>query len=410
MEKVITQIKYSIKNSPFYKKKLEGYDELLTSSFTHEDYKKIPFTTKDELSSFNEDFLAVERNKVLEYVTTSGTSGNPVTVYLTDRDIERLAKNEFDSLSLMGGRTGDIYQLMTTIDKQFMAGMAYVLGVRKLKAGMIRIGPGVPQMQFESIVKYKPTIIIAVPSFILNLISYSKKNNIILNDLSVKSIVCIGEPIRNLDFSLNILGQRIVSDWNVELFSTYASTEMGAAFSECKLHNGNHNNDDLLYVEVLDEKGNDVKEGEVGEIVFTTLDVEGTPLIRYKSGDLAQVFYGVCKCGKNSLRIGPIIGRKNQMIKYKGTTIFPKSIFDILESHQDIVLYKVEVKKDELGNDDVSIQLPLSIESEDLLIVLKNQFKSKIKIIPNFVFIEDKLLHSFVYPNNKRKPIKIEML
>ncbi len=410
MNKVYEQIVYAYNNSPFYKEKLKGFESFISSDFSVVNYKQLPFTTKSDLSENNEDFLAVSRSDISEYVTTSGTSGSPVSIYLTDSDIVRLEKNEFDSLSLMGGKQEDVYQLMTTIDKQFMAGLAYSLGVRKLKAGMIRIGPGVPQMQFDSILKYKPSILIAVPSFIVTLIEFAKIQNIDLNSLSVKSIICIGEAIRNVDFSLNSLGEKILQDWNVELFSTYASTEMGAAFSECCIHKGNHLNEDLLFIEVLNENNQDVASGEVGELVFTTIGVEGTPLIRYRSGDLVQLFSEPCECGKASPRISSILGRKNQMIKFKGTTIFPKSIFDILENHQLITLFKINIQKDILGNDDVFVLLPKELENEQFLIDLKHIFKSKIKIIPKFVFKEYLEIYNSVYQSDKRKPIKFEVL
>ena len=293
MEKVHLQLKYVLENSPFYAEKLESIFELKEDIICRTEYKRIPFTTKDDLAQYNDLFLCVPKNKIAEFVTTSGTSGNPVSLFLTKSDLERLAKNEFDSLGLMGCTSDDVFQLMTTIDKQFMAGLAYYLGVQKLEAGMIRIGPGVPQLQIDSIFKYNPTKIIAVPSFIVLLINYAKDNNIDLNNSSVNAIICIGEPIRNENFSLNILGEKITKNWDVNLYSTYASTEMAAAFSECEHQNGCHLNEDLLYLEVLDEKNEDVHDGEAGEIVITNLGVTGTPLIRYRTGDIARFYNNV---------------------------------------------------------------------------------------------------------------------
>ncbi len=410
MEKVQLQIKYALKNSPFYKKKLNDFASSIENDFTLEKYKNLPFTSKEDLSEHNDAFLAIKRNKIAEYVTTSGTSGSPVTVFLSKKDILRLAKNEYDSLKLMGNSSKDIFQLMTTIDKQFMAGLAYYLGVQKLNAGLIRIGPGVPQLQIDAILKYLPTKIIAVPSFIVALINFAKNNEIDLNKTSVKSIVCIGEPIRNLDFSLNVLGQKITENWDVQLYSTYASTEMGAAFSECSAFNGCHLNEDLLFAEVIKENGEDAKNGEIGEIIVTPLGVTGTPVIRYKTGDLAHVYYGKCSCGKNSLRLGPIVGRKNQMIKYKGTTIYPNSIFEILDQHNEIPIYKIQISKDELENDDITILLPVSIEHLKLELKLQEKFKSKIKVLPKINFIEDDLLLNLVHSKKSRKPTKIEFI
>lgn len=410
MEKVHLQLKYVLENSPFYAEKLEGVFELKEDIICRTEYKRIPFTTKDDLAQYNDLFLCVPKNKIAEFVTTSGTSGNPVSLFLTKSDLERLAKNEFDSLRLMGCTADDVFQLMTTIDKQFMAGLAYYLGVQKLEAGMIRIGPGVPQLQIDSIFKYNPTKIIAVPSFIVLLINYAKDNNIDLNNSSVNAIICIGEPIRNENFSLNILGEKITKNWDVNLYSTYASTEMAAAFSECEHQNGCHLNEDLLYLEVLNENNEDVHDGEAGEIVITNLGVTGTPLIRYRTGDIARFYNSECPCGNKSPRIGPIIGRKNQMIKYKGTTIFPKAIYDILDSFVEIDLYKIHINKDELGNDDITVILNNEIKDSLNIKFLEEKCKSKLKAIPNFTFTESSELYNLIHKKHLRKPLKIEFI
>ncbi len=407
MQTLFQAISYAYSNSPFYKKSLREQFNA-DREFTIESYKKLPFTVKEDLAAHNSSFLAVPRNKIAEYVTTSGTTGKPISLFLTKNDLKRLAQNEKDSLSLMGNTSEDLFQLLTTIDKQFMAGLAYFLGVQELGAGMIRIGPGVPQLQWNSILEYEPTTLIAVPSFIVTLIEYAKENNIDFKNTSVKSIVCIGEPIRNDDLSYNKLGKRILDNSFVSIFSTYASTEMGAAFSECTEQKGCHLNDDLLFLEVLKEDGSEAPDGESGEIVVTTLQVEGTPLIRYRTGDIAKVYRSTCKCGKNTPRLGPIIGRKNQMIKYKGTTLFPKAIYEVLEHFEDISCYKILIEKDELGNDEIVILLEEKIEQLPVFDEIKELCKAKLRVIPQFRFSEPNELRAMVYKKHMRKPEKIK--
>lgn len=394
-------VSYAYSNSPFYK------DHFSTIDLVNYNWQDLPFTSKEDISTRNEDFRCVPLSEVAEYVTTSGTSGKPVTVYLTRSDLERLAANEKSSFELTGAKAGDIFQLMTTIDKQFMAGLAYYLGVQALKAGMIRIGPGVPALQWESILKNKPTILIAVPSFIINLIDYAKQNGIDFQQSSVKSVICIGEPIREDDLSYNILGKRITDEWNIELFSTYASTEMGAAFTECKAHQGCHLNENLLFLEVLDDNGNPVSDKETGEIVITTLGTTGTPLIRYKTGDVARVYKTPCSCGLKSQRLGPILGRKNQLIKFKGTTIYPNAIYEIFDGIPAVTCYKVEVSKDYMNNDVITVLLEKKIEYSNDLQNIIEQCKSKLRVVPHFVFLETDYLRSQVYKNHMRKPEKI---
>lgn len=404
LDQVVETIRYAVKNAPFYQR---HFSKNTLEQLNWKGFKSLPFTTKEDLSQNNRDFLCVPANQIAEYVTTSGTSGKPVTIYLTKNDLLRLAKNEKESFELTGAKAGDLFQLMTTIDKQFMAGLAYYLGVQELNAGMIRIGPGVPALQWNSILENKPTILIAVPSFLVNLIDYAKQNGIDVNQTSVRSAICIGEPIREDDLSENVLAKRIHSDWNIELFSTYASTEMGAAFTECSGHQGGHLNEDLIYLEILDDEGNEVAHGEKGEIVVTTLGTEGTPLIRYKTGDVARIYRGACSCGRTSPRVGPILGRKNQMIKFKGTTIFPPSIYEIFDSRSEISCYKIEVAKDYLGHDTITILLENRIEHSPVMHQIIEECKAKLRVVPHFVFLETDYLRSQVYKNHMRKPEKI---
>lgn len=403
--KLIEALRYAKNNSTFYAEKLKSFD--FGDTISSNTFNTIPFTSKQDLSTRNKDFLAVPISSVAEYVTTSGTSGEPVTIYLTKKDLDRLASNEKAALGETGATEKDIFQLMTTIDRQFMAGLAYYLGVQEIGAGMIRIGPGVPALQWKSIIENDVTVLIAVPSFIITLIDYAKNNSIDYKNTRVKKIVCIGEPIREDNLTLNILGKRIKNDWDVELYSTYASTEMGAAFTECIAQKGGHLNPDLLFLELIKEDSTDAKSGEVGEVVITTLGNEGTPLIRYKTGDLCRVYYEPCSCGKKTPRLGPVIGRKNQMIKFKGTTVFPNAIYEIFDTYSEIACYKVEVSKDYLGNDLITILLEKNVERTAVMDKIITDCQSKLKVVPHFVFLEKDYLREQVFKKNFRKPEKI---
>src|SRR5690606_30782056 len=153
---------------------------------TIEDLQRLPVTTKEHLQESNDDFLCVPKSKIIDYTTTSGTSGNPVTFGLTDADLDRLAYNEAISFACSGVKEGDVVQLMTTIDRRFMAGLAYFLGLRKLGAGVIRVGAGIPELQWDSILRYKPSYLITVPSFLLKLIEYAEAHDIDYNGLGIK--------------------------------------------------------------------------------------------------------------------------------------------------------------------------------------------------------------------------------
>lgn len=406
-EKLRAILQYVSANSAYYQRIFREHEIDVNTIQSPADLTKIPFTTKDDLALYNDDFLCVPKSKISDFVTTSGTLSDPVAFYLTEKDVDRLANNEAEAFRCANGSEHDIYQLMTTIDRRFMAGLAYWMGAKKMGAGMIRVGPGAPFLQWESIERFSPTVLIAIPSFIPRLIEYAEANGIDYRTSSVKSILCIGEQIRNPDFSYNELGKRITSQWDVKLYSTYASTEMGAAFTECPEGNGGHLNPDLLILEVVDEHGDVVGEGELGEVVVTTLGVEGMPLLRYKTGDLCHVYYAACACGRHATRLGPVVGRKQQMIKFKGTTIFPPALFDVLDMVPEIDLYQVVVSKNEFGNDEITILLAMNLESATFKEKLHSLFKSRLRVSPALQFITTQELNHRIFKQEKRKPEKL---
>lgn len=405
-EKLAFLLEYLNKNSTYYKGVFKSHDIDINTIKTLEDLSKIPVTTKDELQKYNDDFLCVPKEDIIDYVTTSGTLGDPVTFALTDNDLERLAYNEAISFACAGVQKKDVVQLMTTIDRRFMAGLAYFLGVRKLGAGIIRVGAGIPELQWDSILKFKPTYLIAVPSFLLKLIEYAQRNDIDLNSSGVKGVVCIGEPLRNQDFSLNSLSQKIKAAWNIELYSTYASTEMNTAFTECEYQQGGHHHPELIIVEILDDNDQPISEG-VGELTITTLGVEGMPLLRFKTGDMVSAYYEPCKCGRNTMRLGPVIGRKKQMIKYKGTTLYPPAMDNILNDFSAIESYIIEIYHNAIGTDEILIKIASKDTSNKLLQRIKDHFRAKLRVAPKIEFHSRKDIDALRFPKMSRKPLNI---
>jgi phenylacetate-CoA ligase len=371
-----------------------------------DDLIHIPPTTKEDLQQRNDEFICVPKQSIIDYITTSGTLGDPVTFAMTDKDLDRLAYNEAISFTCADGSPADIYQLMTTIDRRFMAGLAYFMGIRKMGAGVVRVGNGIPEFQWDTIRRINPTTIIAVPSFILKIIEYAEAHQIDYRNSSIRKAVCIGEPLRNTDFSLNTLGRRIIEKWPLHLYSTYASTEMGTSFTECGEGIGGHHHPELIIVEFLDEHDRPVKEGECGEVTITTLGVEGMPLLRFKTGDVCHRYSAPCKCGRTTTRLGPVIGRKNQMIKYKGTTLYPPSLYDILDNIDFISNYVVEVFTNEIGTDEILIhagsKMPVSDREKDI----KDHFRAKLRVAPLIRFDTDEAIQRLQFPEANRKPVK----
>jgi phenylacetate-CoA ligase len=401
-ERLVEQLRFVSQNSPFYKEYFKA--NLIEAITSIDDLVSLPTTSKEQLQIRNMDFLCVSKDKIIDYITTSGTTGNPVTFATTENDLKRLAENEYASFLCANGSYQDIYQLMITLDRRFMAGLAYFLGLRKLGAGIIRVGPGNAVLQFDTIQRTSPTVLVTIPSFLLKLIEYAQSNKIDLSETSVKSAVCIGEPVRDSNLKLNKLGKRIKDNWDIKLYSTYASTEMGAAFTECSEGKGGHLNPEMLVVEFLDDNNMPVKEGEPGEITITSLGVEGMPLIRFKTGDICYHYNEVCRCGRNTLRLGPIIGRRNQMIKFKGTTLFPPALYDILNDFEEVENYVVEVSKNTIDTDEVRVIIGSHHYSMDFEKTIKDHFRAKLRVAPSISFLDPKEVGKLQHGNNSRKP------
>jgi phenylacetate-CoA ligase len=368
--------------------------------------RQIPFTDKKDLQVHNNEFLCVPPEKVIDYITTSGTLGDPVTFAMTDKDLDRLAYNEKISFLCTGTQASDIVQLMTTIDKRFMAGLAYFLGLRELGAGIVRVGNGIPELQWDTIQRIKPNTIMCVPSFILHIIKYAEEHGIDYRNSSIKKVVCIGENLREQDFSLNLLGQHIKEKWDIDLYSTYASTEMATTFAECEYGCGGHHHPELIICELVDGNGLPVEEGTVGELVITTLGVEGMPLLRFKTGDLVSIHTEPCRCGRTSMRVSPVVGRANHMIKYKGTTLYPPAIYDVLDNTPYVENYVVEVSYNESGNDNVLVRCAIRDTQIDIIKDLKDRFRAKIRVAPDIEICPADVIRKINFPDMSRKPVK----
>ena len=404
MAEVLTYVNY---RSPYYRE-LFAKEAIDVSKIKKlEDLQQIPVTTKQDIQLRNMDLLCVPATEILDYVTTSGTLGEPVTFADTANDLRRLGMSEHLSYEIAGCCPSDIFQLMVTIDRCFMAGNASFLGSLKLGAGIIRVGNGIPELQWNTIKRIHPTVLICVPSFLLKLIEFAQIHHIDYRKSSIKRAICVGESVRTNDHKYNILGEKIHALWpELAMHVNYASTEMQSSFNECSKECGAHHKPNLTIVEFLDDNNRPVKTDEPGEITITTLSVEGMPLIRFKTGDLCYRFEEPCACGRNTLRLGPILGRKGQMIKYKGTTLYPASLYDILENIPDVSNYIVEVYTNTIGTDGIRI-LVGSINSGEIFIKqIKDLFRSRIRVAPDIVLEPIELIAKKQMPPTSRKVTK----
>ena len=289
------------------------------------------------MSHHNRDFIALPSQQVSDLCFTSGTTGTPCQIAYSQRDLDRLAYNDAVGFLAAGFLPGQRILLTCTIDRCFIAGLAYYRGVVVMNAAAIRNGLNTIESHAQIISTLQPEGIVGVPSFLAKLGAYLAEQGV--DASSVKKIVCIGEPIRRQDMSLTPLGQKLEAFWPGAAHSTYASSEIATSFTECQERQGGHPPGDLAIVEILSPDGKVLPPGEVGEVTVTPLQVEAMPLVRFRTGDISFLVPGDCPCGRSTPRIGPILGRQAQMLKIRGTTLFPNAFFTVLDNIPGVVDY-----------------------------------------------------------------------
>ncbi|MCB9170067.1 MAG: AMP-binding protein [Flavobacteriales bacterium] len=385
--------------SPYYAEVLSGTrpDEIRGVN----DILDLPFTTNADLEARNAEFLAVPREQVVDHVTTSGTTGRPVALMMNEADLDRLAANEANSLRMAGVTEKDVVQLMTTIDRRFMAGLAYFLGARALGAGVVRVGPGAAAMQWDSILRFGTTTLITVPSFLVRLLDHARQHGIDPASTTVRKAICIGEPIHDEGGRWNNLAQRIKVEWDIELLGTYASTEMATACTERWEGSGHAVQPQLALYEVLDENDRPVRDGRAGEVVVTPFHVEAMPLLRYRTGDICTWRSTPFSGEGFGMWLGPVLGRKQQRMKVKGTTLYPAQVIDSMASLPTIPNFVVICTTDELGHDDLEILV--SVE-DDAVEGLRTELRDRLRVAPRITPVAHAAIEAMKWPKESRKP------
>lgn len=181
---------------------------------------------------------------------------------------------------------------------------------------------------------------------------------------------------------------------------------MQASFTDCEYFHGGHLQPDLIIVEFLDDNNNPVPDNEPGEVTVTTLQVTGMPLLRFKTGDICYHHSDPCPCGRNTVRLSPVLGRKGQMIKYKGTTLYPPALFDILDNIPAVTNYIVEVYTNNIGTDEILIRVGAPNAGTSLEKEIKDLFRAKVRVAPTVRFEQPELIAQLQFPAMSRKPVK----
>ncbi len=363
--------RHAAAHSPFYRERFHGRPDVPALA-------TLPTVDKKVLSERNLDFLCVPRGRVAEIVTTSGTTGQPLLWMLTAADVQRLAGNEKISFGCAGVQAGDTVLVAVAMDRCFMAGLAYWLGLRELGCAVVRTGASSPLLVLEMIERVQPTVIVAVPSFLRLIAEKALEVKFDLQHCPVNKAVCIGEPIRDSGLVLNASGRAIEAAWGAKVYSTYGVTELANSLCECDAGAGGHLHDEQLHLEILDDDGRAVPEGEAGEIVATTLGVEAMPLIRYCTGDCAALLSAPCACGRTTPRLGPILGRKNQKLKLKGASVFPSTLAAVLEQAEGVEAFVIIARRESELSDAVEVL----VHGPALATALRESLQARARITP----------------------------
>lgn len=383
-QQIKDQIKKLKSKDCFYQKKLDGIN--VNQIQSQEDFEKLPFTWKGDLrEAYPLGLMAVPEEEIVRIHSSSGTTGTPVIIPYTQTDI--------DDWSIMFKRCYEMAGI-TNMDRiqitpgygLWTAGIGFQLGAERLGAMTVPMGPGNTDKQLRMMMDMKSTVLCATSSYALLLAEEIEKRGIGERIHLKKGVIGSerwGDKMR----------RRIANELGVALYDIYGLTEVygpGIGIS-CDHECGIHYWDDYIYLEIVDPKtGKVLPDGEIGEIVITTLRKEGAPLIRYRTHDLSRIIPGDCGCGSPYPRIDTLIGRTDDMIKVKGVNIFPSQIEDMLRT-VDGSSSEYQVMVDHLNGKDI---LTLFVEAKPeanhyyLEIEIRDKFKSKIGLTPYVKIVE----------------------
>ena len=368
----------------FYKEKFRGID--IDNLKSQEDFEKLPFTWKGDLrEAYPLGLQAVPDEEIVRIHSSSGTTGTPVIIPYTQKDVDDWAVM-FARCYEMAGITNLDRIHITPGYGLWTAGIGFQLGAEKLGAMTIPMGPGNTDKQLRMMQDMKSTVLCATSSYALLLAEEIAKRNLTNNIFLKKGVIGSerwGEKMR----------KRIANELGVQLYDIYGLTEVygpGIGMS-CEHECGMHVWDDYLYFEIVDPKTGEVlPDGEIGELVITTLYKEGAPLIRYRTHDLTRFIPGECPCGSKYPRIDTILGRTDDMVKVKGVNIFPSQIEEMLKNVQE-ASSEYQFMLDHMNGKDICtlfVEINSGVNKKEAAKIIQQEFKAKIGIQTNVKPVE----------------------
>ncbi len=367
----------TVQKNQFYKKRLEDSGLNSQNLFHIDDLRKIPFTDKADLrQNYPDQLLCVLPGECARMHCSSGTTGTPIAIFYTQNDLNVWANLMARSLFAVGVRPGDVFQNMSGYGL-FTGGLGIHYGAERLGCLTIPAGAGNTRRQIKLLKDFKVNAIHILPSYALH-VAQSLQND--LSQLHLKIALVGAEPYTEL------MRKRIENALNVKVMNSFGLTEMNGpgVGVECSAQNGLHIWEDAYYLEIIDpQTGKNLPDGEVGELVLTSLTRQAMPLLRYRTRDLTRVLKGECPCGRRHRRIDRILGRTDDMFILKGVNIYPLQIEEVLLTFPELGNnYLIQLEEDgALENMRVKVELKNAYFTDDLraLYHLKEKIARRLK-------------------------------
>jgi phenylacetate-CoA ligase len=331
--------------TPFYKPRLKNVgitspDDIKRLS----DIEKIPFTTKDDLREcYPNGLLSVPMAEVVRIHTSSGTTGIPTVIHHTQQDLDIWTDLVARSIAATGAGKRDVFQNMMTYG-MFTGGLGLHYGAERVGMTVIPMGGGNTKRQIQIMKDFGTTVLHITPSYMLHIFSVLGECGVEVKDLKLKKAYLGAEPYSE------DTRKKIEKLWHIDVYNSYGLSEMngpGVAF-ECVHKSGMHVWEDVYYMEVIDPKTTErLEDGREGEVVFTNLVREATPLLRYRTRDVAAVLKGRCPCGRTHRRISRITGRTDDMLIINGVNVYPSQIEAVIMKVPEVGNnYQIHLSKD----------------------------------------------------------------
>ncbi len=381
LKQIKKTVDYCKKHSKYYQGALK--DISVEEIRNLEDYSKvIPITKREELAKKNWDFVAAEKRLWRDILVTTGTTGSPIYIPITENDICAIAGGKKRQYTIAGVTEEDTIQITMPMSvRMWSAGLSAWLGNLAIGGCSLRFGPGFTQQQIECMEALGTTVLVGIPSYLLKIgetVKESKK----FDNLKIRLVYGGGEGITNEDLSSNILGKKLKQAWgkNIRITNMYTATEVLSIAQECDAKQGYHLISDMCYCEVVDfDSYQPVKPGEKGLVVLTPFNIEGVPLLRYAIGDISFFAGGQCPCGRSTPRLGSILGRTDDMVRIKGARIYPGKLEEIISLQKGIDNHYIEAYTDQTFQDQLRITIATASIGKDEFTLLADKIKNIVK-------------------------------